>query len=209
MERPSRSPRPTSPLLASAAPTGRPRGPDPSRSPARDTREPGRRRGRPFPAQPLPITARRLRGTPRPRKLRRTRPGKPAPAAPRLRRDPQQPGAWNPVLRIATCPAREKERAGERGPGRRRGGGLRKHRPSAADSPAAGLFLQRHPNTAPSWSMKAPASRPGRPQPCRTGGRGGGGRGRLAPAAAAAATADLRLRGFTGWVPRGAACSKG
>lgn len=142
------------------------------------------------------ITPRRLRGLPAPGNRGEARPGTPAPATFRLLGDPPQASQRHSAFRVATCPA--PSQPGSAGPAAAR----RRVPPRKAlhrRLTCRLLHLQCHPDTAPSWGMKAPASRPARPQHSRAGD--------LLSRPPPPPRSDLRLRRLRGLVSRGAACS--
>lgn len=119
-------------------------------------RSPGGSAGRPFPAGPLPASyPAGSWGLPAPANRRETRPGMPALSTLRLPGDPPQAGRRNPALRVATCPAPSRPGSSGRPEARRR---VPPPKVLCRTLTCCPIFLQRHPSTAPSWGMKAPAS---------------------------------------------------
>ena len=182
---PALAPRPLCPTprpLPALPPPRRPSprrspGPRPLARPASGSLEPGRAaRGGPSWRGLSPIiTPRRLQGLPAPGNSGETRPGTPALATIRLLGYPPQAGHRNSTLRVATCPAPSQPGSAGRVEARRR---VRPRKALHRRLTCRLLHLQCHPDTAPCWGMKAPATRPARPRHSRAGG--------LAPAAAAA-----------------------
>lgn len=142
------------------------------------------------------IMPRRLLGDSRPpQTAEKSRARNASPSTLRLPGDPRRPA-------VGTQPSQSLPAQRPPGPEARAGAEARRRVPPpkvlCRTLTCCPIFLQRHPGTAPSWGMKAPAS--------GLVSLGRAGRGDWLPRPP---PPGLRLRRLPGWVSRGASCSEG